>query len=166
MRLGGHLFELACVLQDAGRVDEAEPLLRRAIVLAQTSDPPDWEQEIAWSGLLARVLQVKGEMGAAEELYRSALAVAEDHHGPEHAGIVLPLNNLAVLLFDTGRYGEARETAARAYAVAKETLGESDPQTQVCGRTLQGISDALSAAAAAEKERLESIARPRIPIQQ
>ncbi|MEO8352904.1 MAG: tetratricopeptide repeat protein, partial [Chthoniobacteraceae bacterium] len=58
LRLAGHLFELACVMQDAGRSDEAEPLLRRAVTLAQTAEPPAWEQEIAWSGMLARLLQV------------------------------------------------------------------------------------------------------------
>ncbi len=167
MRVAGHLFELACVIQDAGRTDEAEPLLRRALALARTSDPPAWEQEIAWAGMLARLLQVNGEMPEAEELYRSALAVAEEHYGAEHAGVVLPLNNLAVLLFDTGRHAEARETAARAYAVAKTTLGESDPQTRVCSRTLQGISDASAAAAAtaAEKARTDSVVRPRTPVQ-
>jgi tetratricopeptide (TPR) repeat protein len=96
---GHHLMALNNLVElhlDAGRADEAEPLVRQALVLSATGRP-DLQQAFARE-LHGRVMLAKGDPGAAEEL-RAALALTESLAAPRAA----QLRELVAGLPENGR---------------------------------------------------------------
>jgi hypothetical protein len=66
---------LATVLQGTDRFDEAEPLYRRALTIAEHSLGPDHLLVAAVLRGLALLLKATERPGEAEPLYRRALAI-------------------------------------------------------------------------------------------
>lgn len=105
----GH-FHLGQTLIQLGRMQEAEPALKKAIV----SNPNHVGARVA----LARLLHRDGRSDEAVEMLRSALRAEADS--------VTVLNELAQVLVDLGREDEADEHASRAVRLRPE-----DPRAQI-----------------------------------
>ena len=108
------LCRLAVLLQDGGRYDEAEPLLRRAIVLFSRRGTADPAALAAACHELAALLDARGEADEAVALYEQALALERELHGSAHPALVATLHNLALLKEAAGRLEEANALWAQA----------------------------------------------------
>ena len=99
------LNNLALLLQATTRLAEAEPLLRRALAIDETSYGPDHPDVAIDLNNLAGLLWTTNRLGEAEPVMRRALAIFETSLGPEHPSTVTVRNNLVVLEAALGRGG-------------------------------------------------------------
>jgi tetratricopeptide (TPR) repeat protein len=94
-----------------GRVEEAEPLLRRAQAV-----PPRASMRVMGPSVEALLLAARGELDQAQELARTAVTTAEtETDSPWFTGWAL--EDLATVLERAGRAEDAREALERALAV-------------------------------------------------
>src|SRR5262249_31070186 len=86
---------LGSALQDAARYAEAEPLLKRAVEIAEKATGPEHPNTAACLNNLALLYNSQGKYADAEPLYNRSLAIYEKALGPEHLETATCLNNLA-----------------------------------------------------------------------
>ena len=77
---------------------EAEPLMRRALAIAEASFAPNHPNVAIRLNNLAGLLESTNRQAEAEPLLRRALAIDEKGFGPDHPDFAIDLNNLAELL--------------------------------------------------------------------
>jgi tetratricopeptide (TPR) repeat protein len=107
---------------------EAEPLMRRALALDESSFGPK-EPEVARDlNNLAQLLFETSRLTEAESLMRRALAIDEASFGPEEPEVARDLNNLAQLLHATDRLTEAESLMRRALAIDEARVGPDHPR--------------------------------------
>ena len=104
---------LAQLLQATNRLEEAEPLMRRALKIDEASFGPEHPVVARDLNNLAGLLQATNRLEAAEPLMRRALEIDEVSFGREHPRVAVQLNNLAQLLQDTNRLDEAEPLSAQ-----------------------------------------------------
>ena len=92
------LGSLALLLFDLGRIDEAEPLYRRALEIAEMKLGPDHPDTATSLNNLAGLLRCRGPADEAELLYRRALMIVEMQLGPDHRTTKVIRENLRTLL--------------------------------------------------------------------
>jgi tetratricopeptide (TPR) repeat protein len=118
---------------------EAEPLMRRAPAIDETSfgsEHPDVASDI---GNLAQLLQHTNQMTEAEPLMRCALAIDEACFGAEHPDVARDLGTLAQLLQHTNQMTEAEPLMRRALAISEKSLGEEHPQVAISLNNLASL---------------------------
>ena len=108
-----------------GRLDEAIPLYKDALEIAQEAPARDNALVGRLLSNLAAAYRLKGSMGIALPLCNRALAVREQALGTNHPDIAVTLQNLGAIQFHQGRYAEA-EKALRRGLVIRETLFPAD----------------------------------------
>ena len=116
----GALNNLAQLLQDTNQLDEAAPLMRRALAIVEKSFGPDHPRVATGLNSLAALLQATNRLVEAEPLMRRALAIDENSFGPDHPNVAIRLNNLAQVLQATNRLVEAEPLMRRAVAIVVE----------------------------------------------
>ncbi|MDB4882262.1 MAG: protein kinase [Gemmatimonadetes bacterium] len=134
------LDALGSTLYKQNNFDEAEPLLREALVqrralfgaAAPTATTLDH---------LASLLQEKGALAPADTLFREALAIRRRLATTEQDSIALSnaLNNLAVLLFVKGAYDDAAPLYRESLAISVRLLGENHPTTAMTVQNLAQV---------------------------
>jgi tetratricopeptide (TPR) repeat protein len=136
--------DAACIAEPTGRVliylgglsrakaryAEAEPLLRRALVVNEKSLGPDHPTLASRLNNLANLLHDTNRLAEAERLYRRALKI-EESQGPDHPTLATRLNNLATLLNDTNRLTEAESLYRRALAIWEVCYGPDHPSVAI-----------------------------------
>ncbi len=128
---------LAPILDGMGRHEEAEALLRQALV---TFEREHDDYEIAMTlGNLAAVHQQRGDLGAAALMHRRALSIKERVLGPEHPELATTLSNLATTLHALGRTGEAVPYMRRALALAEGSLEPGHPNLEALRANLAEV---------------------------
>ncbi len=111
------LEALACFFKDTNRPAEAEPLLRRALVIFEKC-LNDGDPVVARNfSQLAMVLRKLNHLEEAEPLLRRALAINEHGYGKKSRNVGLDLQNLVDLLMDTNRFEEAEPLMRRTVEV-------------------------------------------------
>jgi tetratricopeptide (TPR) repeat protein len=119
------LTNLATLLHSAGRDVEADPLLRRAILIAtQTRTDPILANALNVLGL---VLTRLGETSRAEPVLRRSLALFEKINGANSLEAAKVLNNLAALYFASGDVRKAVAAESRAVPIYEEALPANHP---------------------------------------
>ncbi len=126
--VGIRLHNLACLLRATNRLVEAEPLIRRALVILEMSYGPDHPLVADVLMNLASLLQDTNRLAEAEPLFRRALAIDEASRGPDHPDVARALNNLAELLYATNRLAEAEPLWRRALAIDEANYGPNHPK--------------------------------------
>jgi tetratricopeptide (TPR) repeat protein len=110
---------------------QAEPLVRRALAIAEAAFEPDDPRIASALDNLAHVLQSTNRLAEAEPLMRRALAIDVKAFGPEHPSVATRLNNLALLLQDTNRLAEAEPLMRRALAIDTKAFGPEHPRVAI-----------------------------------
>jgi tetratricopeptide (TPR) repeat protein len=121
------LNQLGLFLNTKAAYADAEPLLRRALALDESTFGPDDPNVALRLNNLAHLLQTTNRLAEAEPLMRRALAIDERCFGPDHSDVARDINNLAHLLEQTNRLEEAEPLLARGVAIFEKTLGDSHP---------------------------------------
>jgi tetratricopeptide (TPR) repeat protein len=119
--------EVGMLLYAKSLYAQAEPLMRRALALAEASFGPDHPAIVACLNNLTILLQDTNRLAEAEPVMRRALALAEASFGPDHPNVASCLNNLARLLQATNRLAEAEPLMRRALAIDEKSLGPDHP---------------------------------------
>ena len=118
---------------------DAEPLMRRALIIVEASFGPDHPDVAIRLNNLAQLLKATNRVAQAELLMRRALAIDEAGFGPVHPGVAIDLNNLAQLLQATNRLAEAEPLMWRALAIAIKSLGTEHPDCCTAGDNYTGL---------------------------
>ena len=108
----------------AGKYNEAEPILKQCLVVFEKSLGPDHPVVAEALSNLAVLYVDRGRFAAAEPLIVRAMGVREKALGPEHPEVAASLNNLAILYRNQGRYAEAEPLHRRA---SRSGRRRSDP---------------------------------------
>jgi non-specific serine/threonine protein kinase/serine/threonine-protein kinase len=117
------LTTLGSVNMGLGRLDEARPLLDRALAIRREllgADHPELSRTLSRLGWWHYRV---GEYDEAERLTREALRIVERTAGPQSLELAWRLRSLARVLWVTGRFDEARTLYERALSIAEQTLG-------------------------------------------
>jgi len=118
---------------------EAEPLLRRALAINQTSYGPEHYAVALSLNDLGRLHYAQGRYNEARPLHERSLAISEKALGPEHPDVATSLNNLAQLHRVQGRYDEARPLYERSLAISEKALGPEHPDVATSLNDLAGL---------------------------
>ena len=97
--------------------EQAEPLLRKALAIAEASFGENDPRVAIHLNNVAHCLQDTNRLAEAEPLLKRALTICEAHNGENHTGNIFVLNNLAFLLYTTNRIEEAELLYRRALAI-------------------------------------------------
>jgi tetratricopeptide (TPR) repeat protein len=106
---------------------EAEPLIRRALILSEHSFGKVHPNVASVLNNLAALLQATNRLAEAEPLMRRALEIGEQSFGNDHPNVAVCLNNLSLLLKATNRLAEAEPMYRRALAIDEQSLGKDHP---------------------------------------
>jgi tetratricopeptide (TPR) repeat protein len=109
------LHAIAIVLQNQGRLDEAEPLMRKVVEVRLRAWGPMHGDTAHATHLLARLLRSQGRPADAEPMYRQALKTYRRLFGPKSPQYTLDaMLELALSLMDQGKLDEAESLAREA----------------------------------------------------
>jgi tetratricopeptide (TPR) repeat protein len=131
--------QLGIILRFRAQWAEAEPLMRRALAIDESSYGPDHPEVATDLNNLAQLLKATNRLAEAEPLMRRALAIDEKSYGPDHPEVAPRLNNLARLLHDTNRLDEAEPLMRRALAIDEKTHGANHPEVAIRLNNLAGL---------------------------
>jgi tetratricopeptide (TPR) repeat protein len=132
---------LAPILEELGRVDEAEAMHRRALAAFVRRRRP-YDVAVTANNLAALVA-ARGAHREAARLFARSLATKERLLGHGHPDVAMTLNNLAALRADMGDAREARRLQRRAVAIFARALGERHPKTRIARENLRAYQGAL-----------------------
>lgn len=125
----GLMVGMAHARQSAGRFEETEPLLQRALRLYQNARvPPNDPRVIEAMSNLAAFYHATKQWGSAEQLYLGVAQFTKLAHGAEHPNTAVSLNNLASLFKDTGRPGAAERLYKEVIAIGHDAYGARHPR--------------------------------------
>jgi tetratricopeptide (TPR) repeat protein len=103
----GSLNNLALAYQDAGRLDQALPLLQENLKQRQAMLGPDHPDTLTTMNDLASAYQDAGRLDRAVPLFRETLKRRRAKFKPGHSNILQSMNNLALAYRDIGRLDDA-----------------------------------------------------------
>ena len=118
---------LALLLMDTNRIEEAEPMMRRALALNEAAFGNQHSTVAICLNNLATLLHDTNRIEEAEPLLRRALAIDAAVFGNQHPTVATRLNNLARLLHNTNRIEEAEPLLRRALAIDAAAFGNRHP---------------------------------------
>ena len=121
------LRSMARVYMACGGYEKAQPLLERALNLAQTTNAPD-SQVCACLIDLAYLYEQQGNLGQAETMCRLGLELQEKVHNPNHPYVAYTLRILSEICRGQGRYHEARSTLERAMTIMRQVRSDDDQE--------------------------------------
>jgi class 3 adenylate cyclase/tetratricopeptide (TPR) repeat protein len=123
------LNNLAYLYRAAGRLAEAEPLLKQALAITERAlgrEHPD----IAISlNSLARIYRESGRYDEAASALKEAISISENMVGREHPAVAIRLYNLGRLYADMGRHDEAEAVLKEVIAISEKTVGRGNQGT-------------------------------------
>lgn len=123
--------ELGSLYVYQSQFDKAEPLVKKALEIAETRcrfDEPAYVEAIRMQGVF---YQKQGKFLEAEPYYRRCLEVLEKIHGPEHPALGPLLGSLAPIYDANGNAREAERFYRRALELKDRT---GDPYAAAEGR--------------------------------
>ena len=113
-------------LLQRGRYGDAEPLLNRALAIAETAFADAGDDVAAALNNLGILRLFQGRHAEALAIHERALSIRERNR--DDASTVASLVNLGNVLFSMGRYGDAEPIYRRARAIGEPLFGRDDPR--------------------------------------
>jgi len=120
---------LALLLSDRDRLDEAEALARKSLKMAIEQYGDSWPTSISLLTNLGVILDAKGRKDEAAELYHKAMTLSRNVHGETDDATINNMNNYGLWLMNNGRLDEAAPLLEQCLALRRETQGEQHPAT-------------------------------------
>ena len=120
---------LGLLLQDQGRLAEAEPYCREALERRRRALGEEHPDTLLSLSNLGSLLQARGKLDEAEKVTREALERRRRALGEEHPDTLISMSNLGVLLRLQGKLDEAERYTREALEKRRRALGEEHPDT-------------------------------------
>ena len=120
-------FNLAAILREQGRHEEAERYQRRSLDIVQSTvegPHPGLANNFSNMGLL---LKEQGRLSEAKPYYRKALAMNRELYGPTHRAVATSLQNVGTLLVEQREYEAARPHLRDALEVRRALFDSPHP---------------------------------------
>jgi tetratricopeptide (TPR) repeat protein len=111
------LNKIGLYLQMRAQYSEAEPLLKRALVMREQILGPEHPDTAASLNNLAGLYMNQGKYAEAEPLLKGALAIRDRMLGSEHFILTNSLHDLATLYMRQGKYAEAEPFVKHALTI-------------------------------------------------
>jgi tetratricopeptide (TPR) repeat protein len=124
-------------------LEEAEPLMRRALEIDEQSFGGDHPNIAIRLNNLAQLLQTTNRLAEAEQLMRRALEIDEQSLGSDHPNVARDLNNLGQLLRDTNRLAEAEPLMRRDLEILLRFTGATGHEHPYCQTALRNYTSLL-----------------------
>ena len=121
--VGDLLNDLALVLHDQARLEEAEALYRRSLAIAREVHGGTHPAVASTLNNLAVLLHDQGDLAGAEELHRRSLDLRRRLYGDRHPAVALAAYNVARLAHKQGRLDEAEALYREALSTSRDVLG-------------------------------------------
>ncbi len=123
--------DVASVLQDQSRLDDALALFRAALPLYEKTHGPNAPETLAARNNLGMLLVMLGNYPEAETHFRAALAAQRQNPGNEHIMTLDTMSNLATLLQYEGKLDEAESLARESLETRRRVFGDRHPGTLI-----------------------------------
>lgn len=117
-RLPGTLEWLGAMVQEQGRYEQAEPLLRRALALKEKQLGHEHLDIVETLNRLASLYKLQGRRDEADTIIRHAFDIAKRHAGIDHPSIAVSYLNLAEMY-----PVDAEAMVSRAIEIWEKSLG-------------------------------------------
>jgi tetratricopeptide (TPR) repeat protein len=121
------LNNIASVLRDQGRLDEALEMHRQAMDIRKRALGEDHPLYASDLNNIALVLRAKGRLDEALDMHREALDIDKRALGEDHPDVAGDLNNIASVLSSQGKHKEAVEEFTKALVILRRVLGDAHP---------------------------------------
>jgi tetratricopeptide (TPR) repeat protein len=141
---GRLMNDLGLFLKAKALYAEAEPLLRRALAIAERHFGRDHPSVAVALNNLATLLMDVNCTSEAEDLSRRAMAVDERAFGSDHPKVARHLSNLGILLQTTNRLLEAEQYYRRSLEIGERYLRPDDPDISIRLNNLAGLLQATN----------------------
>lgn len=138
---GGYVGDLANVLINLDRNEEAETLVREALPFVVAKGGEDHELTAELQMHLGVALRHLERFDEAEPLLRTSLAHREKAFGPEDRKTMVVVNDLSLLLKYMGKFEESMQLARRNRDTTVKNLGEDHPDAIAASANLVGLLD-------------------------
>ena len=132
------LNQVALMLQDQGKLDEAEPLMREALDASCETRGARHPETLNSMGNMGDILREKGDLEQAAQLLEEAMAAANEVFGPTHMKS-LKINAMVGRLVLAQSEGKDATRLKEAVEKMKEVLGADHPQTRKYGKVLEEL---------------------------
>ena len=123
------MCELGHNLGHQGKLDEAEPLLQRAVEESTRTLGPGHSTSLLSAEYLAEMHSARGRYAEAELMYRRYLDEARRAEKPDQEIILTAVNNLGLVLMRLGKTDEAEVLYRRLVQDSRSTRGPKHPGT-------------------------------------
>ncbi|HET8900256.1 MAG TPA: serine/threonine-protein kinase [Rhodanobacteraceae bacterium] len=120
---------LSTLLREAGRLDEAENLIREVLAWRRQALGERAPLTLTSRHNLALILEAKGDYGKAETELRATLALRREILGEQHLATLTSWQSLANILAHQGKFDEAAKAARISMDGFSKQLGEAHVQT-------------------------------------
>ena len=131
---------MAVVLMERRQLDEAEPLLRRALMVAEAALSKDHPHVAVAMENLAGVLLAQGKLDEAETLLRRSLVIKETRLGKDHSSFAIAYLNLAGLSLSRGQVDQALKYIQSGRRIQEKRLRTS-PTEEYATSLLAAMQD-------------------------
>ena len=121
-QVGTYLNSLAILYSESGRGAQAEPLLRRALAISESSSP-----QATYLHNLAVALQDQGKFEEALTVHEEAIEAFKEQFGREYPGHASAMARYAFSLHLNGDHEEAAAMHEEALALRRDILPEEHP---------------------------------------
>jgi len=139
--------------QQAGRLGEAEPLLREAIAMDRRLRGSD-NQNVAGAEIdLARLLIDRRDLQGARRAWSDAMRISESVAGPDQPFTAIRRGLLGLLLLREGRYAAADSVLRQSIGVAEPQIGRKGREVRELHGWLADVEDAAGHRAEAARDR-------------
>ena len=133
---------MAGLLQDQGKLSDAEALYREALDGRRRTLGDAHPGTLNSINNMAGLLQDQGKLSDAEALYREALDGRRRTLGDAHPDTLGSINNMAVMLKAQGKLSDAEALYREALDGLRRTLGDAHPGML---RSINGLASVLRA---------------------
>ena len=121
------LSNVATMLQEQGRLAEAEALQREQLAAWRAQGGNRHLHTLARLGNLANNLQLQGKLAEAEPLFGESVTSYREVRGNDHQNTMVTVGNLGKVLLVQGKLDEAEPLLVEAVAWARKTYGSGGP---------------------------------------
>ena len=116
------LIRRVIALYKSGEYDEALPLAKRAVALAEQQFGPEHPEVATALSNLVLLYKAKGLFADAEEPAKRALAITETMFGPDFPDVARQLTNVASIYAAQQKFDEAEPLYVRALAIVEKSM--------------------------------------------